>query len=235
MALPKLNDQPKFDLIIPSTKKTERFRPFLVKEEKVLLIALETNDEREMLSAIAETIETCSMGKIDKNTLTSFDIEYLFTQLRGKSVGETIEINAICEHCEGKTEYKLNVDNIIMEGGDVPNMVQLTDDISIELEYPSYQTIKAETNSDQTESEVAFAMMRSCVKAVLTEDSRTEMKDESQADVDAFIDSMNSEQFTKIREYVEGVPTMKHTMNWTCGSCNKDNERILSGIQAFFS
>ena len=87
MALPKLNDQPKFDLIIPSTKKSERFRPFLVKEEKVLLIALETNDEREMLSAIAETIETCSMGKIDKNTLTSFDIEYLFTQLRGKSVG----------------------------------------------------------------------------------------------------------------------------------------------------
>ena len=112
MALPKLNDQPKFEITVPSTKEIHRFRPFLVKEEKVLLIALESNDQRQMLNAIADTVDACSNGSVRVNELTTYDIEYLFTQLRGKSVGETTKLQMICKECENTTEAVINLDDI---------------------------------------------------------------------------------------------------------------------------
>jgi hypothetical protein len=239
MALPKLNDQPKFNLKVPSTQEEMRFRPFLVKEEKVLLIALESKDEQAMMQAIADTIESCAQSALDTDKLTSFDIEYLFTQLRGKSVGETIKLNAVCDHCQGETEYNVNVDEIKMYGGTTSNVVKISDNIELELQYPQFSRLKKEVTAsglDQADgAATAFAMIKACIKAVLTEEERIEMEHEDPKAVDEFVESMSSEQFQKISEFVEDVPKMKHTMNWKCEHCGTENTKELSGMQAFFS
>lgn len=138
MALPKLNEQPKFEIAVPSTKQVHRFRPFLVKEEKVLLIALESNDQKQMLNAIADTVDACSNGSVKVNELTTYDIEYLFTQLRGKSVGETTKLQMVCKECEKTTEAVINLDDIKMTGGTVSPLIEISPTISVELSYPAY-------------------------------------------------------------------------------------------------
>lgn len=236
MALPKLNDQPKFDLVIPSSQKNARFRPFLVKEEKILLIALETNDQTAMLNAIADTIEACSVDNIETTQLTTFDIEYLFTQLRSKSVGETSKINMICKECGGETEQQVNVDKVKMEGGTKSNIIDVAPGIQIELQYPSYKKIMTdEIMKSEKASDATFAMIRACVKAVLTEEERIDMAEEDPKAVDEFIESMSSQQFNMIREYIDDIPTMRHTHSWTCEHCETEQETVLEGMQAFFS
>jgi len=236
MALPKLNDQPKFEITVPSTKEMHRFRPFLVKEEKVLLIALESNDQRQMLNAIADTVDACSNGSVKVNELTTYDIEYLFTQLRGKSVGETTKLQMICKECENTTEAVINLDDIKMTGGTTSPLIEISPNISVELSYPAYvNMMNDDTIMGDDASAATFAMIRSCIKAVLTEDERIDMKDEDPKAVDEFIESMNSAQFQKIREFIDDMPAMKHNVEFTCDHCKHENKTVLEGMQAFFS
>jgi hypothetical protein len=236
MALPKLNDQPKFEITVPSTKEMHRFRPFLVKEEKVLLIALESNDQRQMLNAIADTVDACSNGSVKVNELTTYDIEYLFTQLRGKSVGETTKLQMICKECENTTEAVINLDDIKMTGGTTSPLIEISPNISVELSYPAYvNMMNDDTIMGDDASAATFAMIRSCIKAVLTDDERIDMKDEDPKAVDEFIESMNSAQFQKIREFIDDMPAMKHNVEFTCDHCKHENKTVLEGMQAFFS
>jgi hypothetical protein len=236
MALPKLNDQPKFEITVPSTKEMHRFRPFLVKEEKVLLIALESNDQRQMLNAIADTVDACSNGSVKVNELTTYDIEYLFTQLRGKSVGETTKLQMICKECENTTEAVINLDDIKMTGGTTSPLIEISPNISVELSYPAYvNMMNDDTIMGDDASAATFAMIRSCIKAVLTDDERIDMKDEDPKEVDEFIESMNSAQFQKIREFIDDMPAMKHNVEFTCDHCKHENKTVLEGMQAFFS
>jgi hypothetical protein len=236
MALPKLNDQPKFEITVPSTKEMHRFRPFLVKEEKVLLIALESNDQRQMLNAIADTVDACSNGSVKVNELTTYDIEYLFTQLRGKSVGETTKLQMICKECEETTEAVINLDDIKMTGGTTSPLIEISPNISVELSYPAYvNMMNDDTIMGDDASAATFAMIRSCIKAVLTDDERIDMKDEDPKEVDEFIESMNSAQFQKIREFIDDMPAMKHNVEFTCDHCKHENKTVLEGMQAFFS
>ena len=236
MALPKLNDQPKFEITVPSTKEIHRFRPFLVKEEKVLLIALESNDQRQMLNSIADTVDACSNGSVRVNELTTYDIEYLFTQLRGKSVGETTKLQMICKECENTTEAVINLDDIKMTGGTTSPLIEISPNISVELSYPAYvNMMNDDTIMGDDASAATFAMIRSCIKAVLTDDERIDMKDEDPKAVDEFIESMNSAQFQKIREFIDDMPAMKHNVEFTCDNCKHENKTVLEGMQAFFS
>lgn len=236
MALPKLNDQPKFEITVPSTKEIHRFRPFLVKEEKVLLIALESNDQKQMLNAIADTVDACSNGSVRVNELTTYDIEYLFTQLRGKSVGETTKLQMICKECENTTEAVINLDDIKMTGGTTSPLIEISPNISVELSYPAYvNMMNDDTIMGDDASAATFAMIRSCIKAVLTDDERIDMKDEDPKAVDEFIESMNSAQFQKIREFIDDMPAMKHNVEFTCDHCKHENKTVLEGMQAFFS
>lgn len=236
MALPKLNDQPKFEITVPSTKKMHRFRPFLVKEEKVLLIALESNDQTQMLNAIADTVDACSDGSVKVNDLTTYDIEYLFTQLRGKSVGETTKLQMICTECENTTESVINLDDIKMTGGTTSPIIEVAPNISIELGYPAYiNMMNDETIMGEDAPAATFAMIRTCIKAVLTNDERIDMKDEAPEAIDEFIESMNSSQFQKIREFIDDMPSMKHDVEFTCDHCKHENKTTLEGMQAFFS
>lgn len=236
MALPKLNDQPKFEITVPSTKQMHRFRPFLVKEEKVLLIALESNDQKQMLNAIADTVDACSNGSVKVNELTTYDIEYLFTQLRGKSVGETTKLQMVCKECEKTTEVVINLDDIKMTGGTTSPLIEISPNISVELSYPAYvNMMNDDTIMGDDASAATFAMIRTCIKAVLTEDERIDMKDEAPEAIDEFIESMSSAQFQKIREFIDDMPAMKHNVEFTCEHCGHENKTVLEGMQAFFS
>ena len=135
-ALPKLNATPKHEMVVPSTGKTVMFRPYLVKEEKILLMAFETKDEKTAMQAMLDTIDACCEGDYVKSKLTTFDIEYMFTQIRGKSVGESVDVKLICKKCETKNDMNINLSELKIDvPQDVNNIIEVTDTISIELQY----------------------------------------------------------------------------------------------------
>ena len=234
MALPKLNDTPKYSVDIPSMNKTVKFRPFLVKEEKVLLLAMESDEEDQVLGAILDTIESCIMDDINVMQLTTYDIEYLFTKIRGKSVGETTRVKLKCEACETENEVVIPLDDIKVVGDDVDPLIELQPGMQLEMRHPAYYELKNDEHIQSGETAAAtFAMIRHCLKAIKTEDNVISLKDESVQEVDEFIESMNTEQFEKVREFVETIPAMKHDVDFDC-SCGHHNKIELKGMQSFF-
>ena len=232
MALPKLNDAPKYDVVIPSTQNKVRYRPFLVKEEKVLMMALETKDQRKALEAIVDTIDACVTDDIDTKKLTTFDVEYMFTQIRSKSVGETSKINIKCEECNKSIEVQVPIDDVKIELPDVSNIVQLTNDISIKMKWPAYSEM-TEFDVENPSLEDNFKMIGRCIESVQTAEENLSLKDESDEEVQAFLESLTSEQFKVIGEYMQQMPKLEHTIKYGCDKCG-EKERMLSGIQDFF-
>lgn len=235
MALPKLNDSPKYDLVIPSTKKKVRFRPYLVKEEKVLMIAMESEDQSKIFNAIADTIEACIEEPIAKNKLTTFDIEYMFVQIRSKSVGESIDLDLPCSKCETPNAINIKLDDVKVDIPEIENVIKINDDISIQMQWPSFAIIAdKELLENNSGTEQTFRMVAKCIDAVLTEDERITFKDESYADQMAFIESLSSQQFNEIRKFIELLPSMEHKVNFNCVSCGEENEITLRGMSDFF-
>lgn len=230
MALPKLNDTPKYDLIIPSTGKKVRFRPYLVKEEKVLMLAAETKDSTQIMSAVMDTIEACVQLPLDVNKLTTFDIEYLFIKLRAKSVGESSNITVKCSSCEHMNEYSINLDDIECKGNKKDKLIQIDDKITIEMKYPSYKDI--DLNDDETE--LGFKLLANSMSAVITEDERIDIEDETPENVRSFLESMTKEQFEKVSSFFLDMPQVKHDVEFDCEKCNTNNKIELKGIQSFF-
>ena len=138
MALPKLNDAPKYEIAVPSTGQKVRYRPYLVKEEKVLMLAMESQDQRSALNAIVDTIESCVQDDLNTKDLTTFDVEYLFTQIRSKSVGETAKIGVTCTHCDQQNEIEIKLDDIKVGNPDgLETNIELTDNITLLMRWPS--------------------------------------------------------------------------------------------------
>lgn len=235
MALPKLNDTPKYDIVIPSTNALVRFRPFLVKEEKVLMMAMESQDSKQILDTVVDTISACVIDDIPRNSLTVFDVEYLFTQIRAKSVGETSTINMSCSECEADTEVTVNIGDIVIDVPEVETLIPLTDTISIEMKYPSWASLLGDDiNENQSAVDVTFRLIAQCIDAVITPDERILMRDQSVDEVNEFIEGMTQEQFTKVREFVESMPRMKKDIEYTCSSCQHNNKYTLEGLADFF-
>ena len=235
MALPKLNESPKYSLTIPSTRQEVRFRPYLVKEEKVLMIAMESEDQSKIFNAIADTIEACIEEPIAKNKLTTFDIEYMFVQIRSKSVGESIDLDLPCNKCETPNAINIKLDDVKVDIPEIENIIKINDDISIQMQWPSFAIIAdKELLENNSGTEQTFRMVAKCIDAVLTEDERITFKDESYADQMAFIESLSSQQFNEIRKFIELLPTMEHKVNFNCVSCGEENEITLRGMSDFF-
>ena len=238
MALPKLNDQPKYELTIPSTQQKIRFRPFLVKEEKVLLLAMESKDETQILSSIIDTIQACAEGELNTSKLTTFDIEFMFTQLRSRSVGENVKLSLACGECEEPNEVSVPIDNIDVQGNmnSEGSIIELNSDISLQLQWPTYSNVVNESKalSGKSSSESTFDMIKMCIKTVITDEERIDFASESKVDQDNFINSMNTNDLNGIKDFMEDMPTLKHDVKFVCHSCNKDNEITLSGMQDFF-
>ena len=194
-ALPKLNATPKHEMVIPSTGKTVMFRPYLVKEEKILLMAFESQDEKTAMKAMLDTIDACVEGDYVKSKLTTFDIEYMFTQIRGKSVGESIDVNLICSECKKQTEMNINLADITVDVPEVDNLIQLTDTISVEIQYPPFKTFIDNFKENVQETEFGFTVIRECISAVINGEERIDINEVPAKDVDDFIDSMNNNNF----------------------------------------
>jgi len=234
MALPKLNDTPKYSLTIPSTKEKIKFRPYLVKEEKVLMMAFESRDQRQTLNAIVDTLSACIQEEIDTSTLTTFDIEYMFTQIRSKSVGESSTINLKCSSCSKANEVTIDVSSAVVDIPDVKNIIEITPSILVEMQYPSYRNL-LQTDLDGEELEVGFEMVMNCIKAIHTEEERIETSDVSREEVREFVESMTQSQFKLISDYLSDLPSLKKEVEFVCNHCGEENQVVLKGMSDFLS
>ena len=231
--LPTLNESPRYSLTVPSTGKKIRYRPYLVKEEKVLLMASETKDANQIQDAIIDTIRACTDNKLNVRELTSFDIEYLFVKLRAKSVGESITLYLPCqkEECKQRNEVIMNLDEVQCPVDKKKNMVvELSDTISIEMKYPGYDIV-APTDSKE---EHAFHIIAQCIKYVITNDERIDVSDEPEEEVRRFLESMTREQFDKVTSFIRDIPQVEYTIEYDCTTCGEHNEVEVKGMQNFF-
>lgn len=235
MALPKLNESPNYSTTIPSTGQKVTFRPYLVKEEKVLMIAFETGDQNQSLQAICDTLEACISEEIDVKNLCTFDIEYLFTQIRSKSVGETANITLPCSECDKRTEVSVSLQDINIDVGDVENTIQLTDSISIQMKYPSYAQVLSLDLANANDTEVGFNMIAKCISAILTEEERIDTKDVKEDEVMSFIEQMTADQFKNVTQFLQDIPTLNQDVEYVCNSCGHENKTRLKGINDFLS
>lgn len=230
MALPVLNETPQYTMTIPSTGQSIRFRPYLVKEEKVLLVAAQSQDIKQMMDTIVETIMACTDNVVKKKDLTTFDVEYMFLKLRSKSVGETAEVGINCQSCEKPNKVLVELDTIECEGGSTNNIVPITDDISVEMKWPSYTSI----DYVDDETELGFRILANCMKTVITNDGRMDLEDETDESVRTFLESMTKDQFEAISSYIENMPQVKTEAQFVCDECGEHNNIPITGMQAFF-
>ncbi len=238
MALPKLNESIKYTTKIPSTGETIKYRPYLVKEEKVLMIALEQGDEQGSLEAIADTLEACIEEPITIRNLPIFDIEYLFTQIRSKSVGETTRIQTNCKECNTPNEIAVDISKINIKVPKSANskLIKLSNEYTLEMKYPTLKDIAPKFNKykEGNQTDQAFDMIAACIDAVQTKDERISLSDESPEEVTAFIESFSTDQFMKVKDFIEKMPRLKHDVEFQCGSCDHDNKLTLEGTADFF-
>lgn len=234
MVLPKLNTSPKYEMVIPSSKQTVRYRPYLVKEEKVLLMAFESNDSSQAMNAIIDTILVCIDENIKRETLTTFDVEYMFTQIRSKSVGETSKVNVKCEKCETLNAVTINLAEVELDTPEsVNNEIQLTPEVSIELSYPSADSLIS-IDKEATQAEKILATIVASIDVIKTEEERVSTKDVTKKEVEEFVDGMTGEQFSNLAEYVKDIPTLKENVEFVCENCGHNNSRELVGFTDFF-
>jgi len=242
MPLPKIAT-PTYELELPSTGKTIKYRPFLVKEEKILILALESQNVKEITLAIKSVLKDCIQTRgIKVEDLPSFDIEYIFLNVRGKSVGEAIDLVVTCSD-DGTTEVpvKLFVDEIkVKKDPDHTTDIKLDDDLMIRMKYPSLdQFIKNnfDFTSDQSIStiEKSFDIISSCIESIFTSDEAWAAKDCTKKELIEFIEGMNSSQFKQIERFFETMPKLSHTFSVKNPNTKETNEVTLEGLTSFFA
>lgn len=235
MAIPLLNSSPKYSLVVPSSGQEVRYRPFLVKEQKVLLIAYESQDKKQIINAILDTVASCC-DDLNTKELTTFDVDYIFTQIRAKSVGEKVDLRITCDACNEDNDYQLNLEDIQVDGGEKERVIEITDEIAVKLKYPDYAKFLSSDVllESKSESETLMEIIISCIDSILTEDESIKVKDEPKAEVVKFVDSMTSAQFEKITDFIQKMPTLSHEVKFKCEHCGADNNRKLSGLDDFF-
>jgi len=239
MPLPKIAT-PTYELELPSTGQTIKYRPFLVKEEKLLVIALESEDTKQITTAIKTVIKNCIETKnIKVESLPTFDIEFLFLNIRGKSVGEEIEVNIICPDDEETTvPVKINVDDIkVQRNDDHVNKIKLDDNLIMEMKYPSLdQFIKNNFDmSNNNAMEQSFELVAACVDKIYNEDEVWSSADVTKKELMEFLDQMNSSQFKQIEQFFETMPKLSHTIKVKNPNTEVESEVVLEGLSSFFA
>ena len=238
MALPILsNDKPMYEVVVPSSQETFKFRPFLVKEQKSLLIAFESQDNKQILTTMLNCIESCVPG-IDLKKLATFDMDYVFTQIRAKSVGEKSTILTKCIECEEENKVEVNLEQIKMGKAELKNtLIPITDTINVQMKYPTYVDIVQQPNimkEDASQVEVLFQSIKSCMHAVQTGEDNIIISQEPIEEVEKFVNSLTNQQLEKITEFVNDMPTLEHKEKFKCEKCGHDNTLALKGLQDFF-
>ena len=239
MPLPKITT-PTYELVLPSTGKPVKYRHFLVKEEKVLVIALESEDNKQITNAIKAVLKACVQTKgVRVETLPTFDIEYLFLNIRGKSVGEQLEVNIVCPDDE-KTQVPvlIDLDDIkINKSEEHTNKIKLDSNLMMEMAYPSLdQFIKNNFDFYETnQMDQSFALIASCIDKIYSEDEVWATADCTKKEVNEFLESMNSSQFKEIEKFFETMPKLSHTIKVKNPSTGVESDVVLEGLASFFA
>ena len=239
MPLPKIAT-PTYELELPSTGASIKYRPFLVKEEKVLVIALESEDNKQITNAIKAVLKSCILSKgIKVESLPTFDIEYLFLNIRGKSVGEDLEVNIICPD-DNKTQVPvtINLDDIQVQKDDNhTNKIKVDDSIMMEMRYPSLdQFIKNNFDfNDKNAMDQSFDLIASCIDKIYTEDEVWAAADCTKKEMKDFLEQMNSNQFKEIEKFFETMPKLSHSISVTNPKTKVKSEVVLEGLASFFA
>jgi hypothetical protein len=234
MALPKL-DTPVYELEQPSTGETIKYRPFLVKEQKTLMMASESDDDKQVKEALAGLITNCTFSKIDPYKLPLFDVEFLFLRIRGKSVGENITLSLLCpDDKETRVDKSINLEEIgvNMKVGHT-NEISITDKIKMVMRYPTLNDmtdVSTNTNSVQD----VFSMIKRCVHEIHDDEKVYNKVDISDTELEEFIDSLTGEQFEKVGGFFETMPKVQHSIEVTNPKTKKKGEVVIEGIQSFF-
>jgi len=244
MALPKVNT-PTYELKIPSTGEKIKYRPFLVKEEKTLLMAMESGSTESMSKAMQDIIISCSEGKVNTKTLAPFDIEYFFLHLRGKSVGETLTVKVprpidlkCCKDADEDDicEIQVNIDDIKIDTSKAGSSeIEVTKDIGLKLKYPNVDLVnKYAIAGENITSENVFKLISECIDYIWDGEEIYKAKDSTKKELDDFVESLSSGQFAKVRQFFEQMPRLQHEINWVCPKCKKLKPLLLAGVDSFF-
>ena len=239
MPLPRIA-APTYELELPSSGKTIQYRPFLVKEEKVLVIALESEDTKQITTAIKNVIKNCVVTKgLKVESLPTFDIEYLFLNIRGKSVGEELEVNIICpDDEETQVPVTIDLDDIkVQKDEDHTNKVKLDDTLMMEMKYPSLdQFIKNNFDfKEQNAMDQSFELIASCIDKIYSEEEVWATEDCTKKELNEFLESMNSSQFKDIEKFFETMPKLAHKLKVTNPKTKVESEVVLEGLASFFA
>ncbi len=239
MPLPKIAT-PTYELELPSSGKTITYRPFLVKEEKLLVLALESEDTKQITNAIKAVLKSCIQTKgIKVDHLPTFDIEYLFLNIRGKSVGEDLEVNITCPD-DNETQVKVNIDLDeikISKKDEHTNKIKLDDNLMMEMKYPSLnEFIKNNFDpNDKNQMEQSFDLIGSCIDKIYTSDEVWATEDCTKKEINEFLESMNSSQFKEIESFFESMPKLSHTIKVKNPKTKVESDVVLEGLASFFA
>lgn len=240
MPLPKINT-PTYELELPSNGKKIKYRPFLVREEKILVIAMESEDMKQITDAVIDILNSCILTRgVKVDQLSTFDIEYLFLNVRSKSVGETVEVNVTCpDDGETQVQMEINVDDIKMvKNKKHKNIIKLDDTLSLKLKYPSMNQFvenNFETSESTSEIDRSLDMIITCVDTVFDEEESWSASDCTKKELREFIEQLNSKQFKDIEAFFTTMPKLSHTIKVKNPNTGVESEVVLEGLASFFS
>ena len=234
MALP-IQSAPTYKTVLPSNGQEVEYRPSLVKEQKVLVMAKESNDQEQVMQSIIKMLDACTFGKLKIPNIAMMDMEWLFIKVRSVSVGETSKLVLGCtdEGCRGNAKVDLNLEDIAPTS-EMPeeDTVMLTDDLGVKLKVPSVRDIDGLTKMDETQQ--SMEIVKRCITSVFDADEVYPMEDVSQKELDEFFDSLTFNQLDKLGQFFDSLPKLRHEVSYSCEICSKENTRVLEGIQSFF-
>lgn len=237
MLLPTL-ETPKYTITIPSSRKSIEIRPYLVKEEKILMIAIESHDEKQMIVAIKDIIRACTFDKVNPDDLTTVDLEYIFLKLRCKSVGEISSVTLKCldTECTGSINASIDLDSIepTSSGAPVSNNVQLTDKVGMTLRPMSVRTLGRLNVESKTKGDQITAMIIASMESIFDQNGVYRVEDHTVEELSTFIDSLSTPHLQKIQAYIESLPRLTKDLEYTCPKCKVKHKITLSGLQSFF-
>lgn len=232
---------PTYEMVVPSTGASVKYRPFLVKEEKALLIAQQSEDPVVMVDTLKGVLKACVQDKIDIDRLATFDLEYMFMQVRGKSVGETIDLVFPCDEDHGADNEKarstvtLDINEINVEkSDDHTNKFQLFNDVGVVMKYPTVEILKKLEGMDEADLDKVFDIMAYSIDYIYDGEKLFYASEQKHDELIQFIGNLSSEQFMKLQKFFETMPKLKKQIEYNCPVCGKHHVKVLEGIQSFF-
>ena len=236
MALPKINT-PTYELVVPSTNEKIKYRPFLVKEEKILLIALESNENKQIIQAVKEIVAMCTFDKIDLGNMPMFDVEYIFLQIRSKSVGETSNLKLLCKD-DGETyaDVKIDLGDIkVSVDEEHTNKIELTDEMGMIMTYPTIDSFMNTGISEITSSNM-LEVIATCILQIYDKKGEEvfDAKDQTKEELNDFIGQLNTKQFLEVQKFFDTMPKLQHTVVVKNPKTKVESEVVLNGLNDFF-